>query len=208
VGIQPVTAALAEQFHVKPREGVIVTDVFPNTPAAKAGVKSGDIIVDFAGIKVSSPQELQVAVERSELGKPHQLEVIRDGKSITLMFTPEEQPADYGTATRGSSGSGKPDSESSSVLAELGLTIGNLDSDVAAQLGMEGVDGVVITEVESGSVAQQAGLESGMVITQINRQPVKNVDDCDAVMKDHDADKALLLLVKSREGSRFVAIRP
>jgi serine protease Do len=208
VGIQPVTAALAEQFDVKPRAGVIVTDVFPDTPAAKAGLKSGDIIVDFAGIKVSSPQELQVVVERSELGKPHELEVVRDGKSLTLTFTPEEQPADYGTAKRRSGGSSQPEAESSSALQRLGLTIGNLDADVAEQLGLDADEGVVITEVESGSVAQQAGLESGMVITQINRQPVKHVDDVDAAMKDHDADKTLLLLVKSREGSRFVAIRP
>ncbi|MCH5373751.1 MAG: trypsin-like peptidase domain-containing protein [Planctomycetes bacterium] len=68
VGIQPVSQKLADQFHVKPREGVVVTDVFPNTPAAKAGVKSGDVIVEFAGVAVSSPQELQTLVEQAQMG--------------------------------------------------------------------------------------------------------------------------------------------
>ncbi len=96
VGIQPVTAMLADQFQVKPKHGVVVTDVFPDTPAAKAGLQSGDVIVEYAGLAVSTPQELQVAVERSEIGRAHTLSIVRDGKSMTLNFTPEEQPSHFG----------------------------------------------------------------------------------------------------------------
>ncbi|MCC6512097.1 MAG: trypsin-like peptidase domain-containing protein, partial [Pirellulaceae bacterium] len=71
VGIQPVNATLAKQFNVKPREGVVVTDVYPDTPADKAGLKSGDVIRTFAGVKVDSPRELQLLVERAEPGRPH-----------------------------------------------------------------------------------------------------------------------------------------
>jgi len=70
IGIQPITAALADRFHVKPREGVVVTEVFANTPAAKAGLKSGDVITQYAGVPVKSPQELQAAVERSRSAGP------------------------------------------------------------------------------------------------------------------------------------------
>jgi serine protease Do len=95
VGIQPVTAQLAKQFDVKPREGVVVTDVYPNTPAAKAGLHSGDVIRSFAGVKVDSPRELQLLVERAELGRPHPVELVRDGKSMTVNFVPEEQPESF-----------------------------------------------------------------------------------------------------------------
>ncbi len=82
VGIQPVTQQLANQFHVKPREGVVVTEVHPNTPAAKAGLKSGDVIVEFAGVKVANPVELQTTVESAAFGQVERLTVIRDGNPM------------------------------------------------------------------------------------------------------------------------------
>ncbi|MFO0911744.1 MAG: Do family serine endopeptidase [Pirellulales bacterium] len=205
VGIQPVTASIASQFHVKPREGVVVTDVYPDTPAAKAGLQSGDVIVEYAGVKVTSPQELQVVVEKSELGRPHVLNVMRDGKPMTLNFTPEEQPESFGR--------GKPSAEEKSeekapaVLNSVGLELSNLDQAVAEKLNMKGTDGVVITDVQAGSLAATAGLESGMVITQVQRQPVKSVEECQKLMQQADLDEGLLLLVKTHQGSRFVILK-
>ena len=206
VGIQPVTATLAEQFKVKPREGVAVTEVFPNTPAAKASLQSGDVIVEYAGVAVSSPNELQVLVERSELGRRHVLTVVRDGKRMNLNFTPEVQPNEFGAAS-GSNGS-SPSKPESSRLDKLGMEVGSLDAAVAEQLGMRGVAGVVITNVRSGSPAHRAGLSSGMVITQVNRQAVQSLDEFTAaVKKAESAGDGLLFLVRSQEGSRFVVIR-
>ena len=205
VGIQPVTATLAEQFKVKPREGVAVTDVFPNTPAAKAGLQSGDVIVEYAGVAVSSPNELQLLVERSDLGKPHVLAVVRDGKRMNLNFTPEEQPSDFGAASGSKeNGSLKPES---SQLDKLGMEVSSLDATVAEQLGMNGVEGVVITNVRSDSPADRAGLSSGMVITQVNRHAVKSLDEFNATVKKGDQSDSLLLLVRSQEGSRFVVVK-
>ena len=96
VGIQPVTQKLADQYHVKPGLGVVVTETFPNTPASKAGLESGDVIVEYAGIRVDSPSELQVVVERSEIGRPHVLSIVRGGKQMDLKFTPEVQPSEFG----------------------------------------------------------------------------------------------------------------
>ncbi len=89
VGIQPVTANLAKQFNVKPREGVVITDVYSDTPAERSGLKSGDVIRSFAGVKVDSPRELQLLVERAEIGRPHAVELVRGGKSMTINFVPE-----------------------------------------------------------------------------------------------------------------------
>jgi serine protease Do len=206
IGIQPVTAQLALQFHVKPREGVVVTDVFPNTPAAKAGLQSGDVIVEFAGIRIDSPQQLQDVVERSELMKSHPLQIVRDGKQMQLTFVAEEQPGDFGTTTRGGpQGSSRP---SASRLNNLGLEISTLEPAVADQLGLKETSGVVITAVQEGSPAERAGLEAGMVITQVNRKPVANVADAKEAISHATSDEAVLLLVRSENGSRFVALKP
>jgi serine protease Do len=203
VGIQPVTATLAEQFKVKPREGVAVTDVFPNTPAAKADLQSGDVIVEYAGVAVSSPSELQLLVERSELGRPHVLTVVRDGKRMNLQFTPEEQPSEFGASGSNSS----PSKPESSQIDRLGMEVSALDAKVAEQLGMQGVEGVVITNVRSDSPADRAGLSSGMVIMQVNRHAVKSLDEFTAAVKRADSGDGLLLLVRSQEGSRFVVVK-
>jgi serine protease Do len=208
VGIQPVTAALAEQFQVKPRHGVVVTDVYPNTPAANAGLKSGDVIVDYAGLEIRNPQELQVAVERSEIGRPHQIGIVRDGKSMSLTFTPQEQPQDFGMGREGRESAGRSATPENSAFGKFGFQISELNADVAASLGLKGVEGVVITAVQSGSPAENAGLESGMVITQVNRQPVKNLDEATRVLKDVQPKDGVLLLVRTEEGSRFIVIRP
>ena len=204
VGIQPVTATLAEQLQVRPREGVAVTEVFADTPAAKAGLQSSDVIVEYAGVAISSPSELQILVERSELDKPHLLTVVRDGKRINLNFTPERQPGDFGSvATSQERVTPQP---ASSRLERLGLEVSSLDAAVAAQLGIQDVEGVVITNVESGSPAARAGLSSGMVITQVNRQPVTSPDELASIVKQSESSDGFLLLVRSQRGSRFVVI--
>jgi serine protease Do len=205
VGIQPVTADLAKQFKVKPREGVVVTDVYPDTPAAKAGLQAGDVVRSFAGVKVDSPRELQLLVERAELGRPHAMELVRDGKSVNVSFVPEEQPAEFESRAgrQGSAGSGP--AAPSSVDA-LGLEITDLDANVAKQLGVPVDKGVVVTDVVAGSVAQQAGLESGMVIVQINRQPVSNAAEARQQLSGYKPGDNLLLLVRTSAGSRFIAI--
>ena len=205
VGIQPVTATLAKQFNVKPREGVVVTDVFPDTPAAKAGLKSGDVIRSFAGVEVTSPRELQLLVERAEIGRPHTIEVVRNGKATNLNFIPEVQTEELGAST-GEHQSPEDEPQAASAFESLGFELSNLDAQVARQLGLKSEEGVVITSVSPGSVAARAGLESGMVIVQVNRKPVKDMADAEKALANYKEGDGLLLLVKSEEGSRFVVI--
>ena len=202
VGIQPVTQDLATQLAVAPRSGVAVTEVFPKTPAAKSGLQSGDVIVSFDGQPVKEPQELQLAVESSELGKSLVIDIIRDGKPMQLTFKPEEQPNDYGVRTAKNS-----QSRSGKRMENFGLEVAPMDSAVAQQLGMEGVEGVVITAVRDGSAAAEAGLDSGMVITHINRIKVASVDQFVQAMEKSKPGAGTLLLVRTENGSRFVVLK-
>jgi serine protease Do len=203
VGIQPVTQQLADQFHVQPREGVVVTEVYPNSPAAKAGLKSGDVIVAFAGAKVTNPVELQTTVESAAIGKVHTLTVVREGKRLELQLNPAEQPINFGT--RGQE-AGEPSAANNSRLDKLGLEIGALEPSVAERLGMKGVEGVVITDVRPNSPASRAGLEPGMAITQINRVPVHDVETATKALQQKPSEKQILLLVRSQAGSRFMVL--
>ncbi len=203
VGIQMVSQPLAEQFKLKVHEGVIVTEVRADTPAAKAGVKPSDVILDFAGKAVSDPRQLQGLVEMSKVGSSEPLTILRDGKQLTLNVYCAEQPADLGTAGMESQGSGAAEN---AHFEKLGIQVADLTAPVAEQLGVKTEHGVVITDVRSGSPADLAGLTSGMVITEANRQPIKTVDDFRKAMGAKPLEKGLLLLLHSAEGSRFVVI--
>ena len=201
--IQPVTQPLAEQFKVKVRQGVLVTEVRPDTPAAQAGLKAGDIILRFAGEPVSKPRELQGVVERAKIGSTQPLVLLREGKQVTLDVTCRELPANLAIA---SDSHGSADAETSH-FDKLGIQVENLTSQIAEQLRIQVDHGVAITDVQRGSPAEMAGLSIGMVITEANRQPVRTIEDLRKAMDARPLDKGVLLLVRSAEGSRFVVIR-
>jgi serine protease Do len=204
VMIQPVTQPLAEKFGVKVRQGVLVTDVIPDTPAAQAGLKPGDVIVRFDGHAVSTPNELQGIVERAKIGSREPIVVVRDGKQTSLDVTVLEQPQDYGLARNGPRGFGKSET---SRFDKLGIEAETLRADVAEQLGVEADAGVVITEVRPGSPAAMAGLNTGMVITEANRKPIKTMDDLRTALDEKPLEDGLLLLVRGPQGARYVVIQ-
>lgn len=199
VAIQPVSYELSEQFGVAPRSGVAVTSVMPKTPAAKSGLESGDVIVKFGGTAVSTPQQLQIAVERSPMGQTLTIAIVRDGEPMTLNYSPEVAPGSFGAKT------GTTSKENGTRLQSLGLEVSSLTDEIAKQLGMKDQNGVVITSVQDGSSSAQAGLEPGMVIAQVNRQDVATASVFQKLVKA-DTDGSILLLVRTENGSRFVVL--
>lgn len=204
IGIQQVTPELASQFGLKSNTGAVVTEVRPNSPAAEAGVKTGDVVVEFGGHTIHKPREIQAFVEQSPIDGKQPLVVIRDGKRITLDVTVRQQPKDYGLASGESSTGGASHGE---AFEQLGIEVSNLTADVAEQLGLKNSAGVVITSVRGGSPADLAGLSTTMVIERVGQTPVKNVDEFRAAMKDQSLAKGVLLLIRSDAGSRFVVIK-
>lgn len=206
IGIQGMDQDLAGQLNIPSSHGALVTDVQPNSPAAKAGVQPQDVIVEFAGAKINSPRNLQAIASRTPIGSSQPVVVLRDGKRQELHVTLMEAPANYGE--RSARPAEEPaEAESSTKFDKFGLQIGPLNGDVAQQLGITGTSGVVITGVEDGSPAEKAGLAPSMVITQVNRKPVKAVADFESEIKNASPEKGLLLLVRSAEGSRFVVVK-
>ena len=205
VGIQPIDQVLAEQLGLSTSQGALITDVQKDSPAAVAGMKPQDVVVEFAGQPVHSPRQLQAVVGRAPLGSTQPLVVLRDGKRVTLQVSVREQPKNYGERiAQEEQDVAKPES---SPFENLGLDIAPLTADLAKKLSVSAESGVVVTNVETGSVAAQAGLQQGDVITQVGRTAVTNVAEFSAAVKKADLAKGLMLLVKSDEGSRFVVLK-
>lgn len=209
VAIQPVEGALAEQLGVKPNEGVLVAEVYPNTPAAEAGIQAGDVILSFDRKKVSSPNELQSYVEESEIDKAHDVQILRDGKRMTLKVTVREQPSEYGMdrVPRRFRGPDRavPDSQS---FAKLGIQAETLTPNIARELGVDVKEGVVIRQVKPDSPAALAGLTEGTIIIEANRQKVRNVSELREALAAKPLSQGVLLRVITPEGlSRYIAIR-
>ena len=207
VMIQPVTHQLAEQFGVKSRQGVVVSNVQEGTPAEKAGLEAGDVIVEFEGEQVASPQHLQGLVEQAPIGGKSELVVVRDGKRVKLSVTVKEQPKDFSVASLGRKGSGQGEEAESSRFDELGMDVETLTEEVAEQLGVKVDQGVVITNVRPGGVADRAGLKTGMVVVEAARKPVKSASDLEKALSDESLQKGVLLLVRTETGSSFVVLR-
>jgi serine protease Do len=202
--IQPVTQEVAEQFKVKVHDGVMVREVRDNTPAAKAGVQPGDVILQFAGQPVNTPRELQNIVERSPIGSSQPMVLLRDGKQMTINVTCNELPAE---ATAAAGPSSRSEGGSRSSFDQLGIQAETLTGSLAQELGVKADSGVAITEVRPGSPAAMAGLAKGMVITHANRKPVKSPADLRKAIEAKPLSEGLLLMVRTEEGNRMVVIR-
>jgi serine protease Do len=205
IGIQTLTHQLAEQFGLKVREGVLVGDVQPRSPAAEAGIKVGDVILKLNGKPVGDMQQLVNMVDRSPVNGKVSVEILRDGKRMEIPVTLHEQPSDYGLQARRFGGRGnKPEP---AKVDKLGIQVDTLTNEVAEQLGLKAGEGVVITGVASGSLADRAGLAPGTVITQVNHKQVKSVSDYQKALDSRPLSQGALLWVRTAEGARFIAIR-
>jgi serine protease Do len=196
IGINDVTPENSKFFNLTDAEGALVTQVESDSPAAKAGVKVGDVIRELDGKQIPDAGELQVEVGQKRPGTTIKLSVLRDGKNMTVPVTLEAMGARDKTDNEVSDASkGKP---------RWGLGLSDLDSNVRGQIQVPtDVHGAIVEQVQPGSSADDAGLQRGDVIVQVNRKDVQSAADVrealGSVPKGHDA----LLLVWSNGGSTF-----
>ena len=197
VEIQDVTKDLADQFGMSNTNGALVSQVEPNSAAEKAGIKPGDVIVDFAGKTVTDTTQLRNLVAATAPNTKTTLKVFRDGKTLTLNV-------DIGTLPNTTATASAAAPSSANDLAKLGLTIQELTPDLANQLGVQGQKGVVITNVDEGSPAALAGLQPGDIIAQVNREPVTTVDEVQSALAKNK--KNALFLINRKGQSLFVVL--
>ena len=187
--IQPVTADNAEFFDLENARGVLIASVEDASPADNAGLKRGDVVVAFEGQPVEEPGSFRSRIASTAPGKTVTLTVNRDGKRIKKDVTLGTRS---GKLAAGAGGASKPE-------MELGLSVQNLTQALAEEMGYEGEEGVLVSAVAPGSSAAAAGIQPGALITEVNRQPVRSVNQFTQAVKQTEKDMVLLLV---REGNR------
>src|ERR1700691_2396970 len=196
IGISDVTPENAKFFHVENNEGAVVTQVEPGSPAAKAGLKVGDVIIELDGQKGSDASQLQIEVGQKEPGSSIKLGVLRDGKNINESVTLEEMGSrDH---------EGKDSARNSNGKPRWGLGLTDMTPELREQLqASSDLHGAIVEHVQPGSAADNAGLQRGDVIVEVNRQPVQNADDVQKALSAVPKGQDALVLVWSNGGSTF-----
>jgi serine protease Do len=194
VGIQPLNAELAKGLGLATTSGVLVSQVFPKSPAEKAGFKRGDVIVAVNGKRVDEPADLTRVIGITSPGDEAKVKVVRDGKETTLTAKISEQD---GSAVAAGGGPG----ESGPEAASLGVKVRAPTAKEVEKLGLPEGQGVIVDDVDQDGPAAETGVRPGDAILEVNRQPVASVADyAAAIAKVPSGDSVMVLLLR---GDRY-----
>jgi len=197
VVIQDVDDDLAKSFGLENARGALISEISDKSPAADAGLKQGDVIVDIEGAEVKDVADLRNKVALIAPGTKVAINVMRDGKKKKINLTIGEQPSDFGQQG--------PNGDES--LQKMGLTLQDLSEELANQFGYSEDQGVLIADVEPESTAEQAGLKAGQLIEEVNKKRVHNLKELRKVLEESKSTDKVLLRIRAGEYSQYVVLR-
>jgi serine protease Do len=204
VTIQELTPELAQKFGLKSSQGVLVSDVVKGSPAQKAGIVRGDVILEFNSRKINDVGALRNIVAQTRIGASVPVKLLRADKEVTLTVTITELPANVPDFV--------PSSNRDLDIGEnalTGITVVDLNPAIAKQLGLEREDrGVVIVKIESGSAAEEAGIRKGDVIQEIDRKRINDLNDFNKIVSKLDADATVLLFINRGGKKSYATLSP
>ena len=196
IGIADVTPENSKFFHMDTAVGAVVSQIEPDSPGAKAGVKVGDVITKLDGKEVSDASELQVLVGQQNPGTTIHLQVMRDGNDVSVPVTLEAM----GSRDK----AGKETSDASNGKPRWGVGLSDITPEAREQLqAPSGLHGALIQQVQPGSPADNAGLQQGDVIVEVDRKPVQSAADVQKALSSVPKGQDALVLVWSNGGSSF-----
>jgi serine protease Do len=194
VTIQAMNPELAKSFNLKDNKGALVAQVSPGGPAEKAGLEQGDILLEFDGKKISEANDLPRIVAETAVGKSVTIKLVREGKNLERSVKVAELN-DKAESAQG------PSPHNS-----LGIMVQDLSPEMARELGLKKTTGVVITAVEPGSPAAEAGLQSGDVIREVGRKAVHSAEDFIQKLEKAKDQDTVLLSIQRGETRLFAAV--
>lgn len=202
---QDLTEDLAAAFDLEEGKGVVLSQVTEDSAAAKAGMKAGDVVLEFRGTPIESATQFRNLVAGGRPGETVEMVVLRNGKRETISATLDARPS--AEQLQGQQRREEPPEEEEPQ--RLGLTVHDLTSEMAQRFGYEGQEGVIITRVAPDSEAAEKGLRAGYVIKEVNRQPVSNVEQYrKAVSEATGRNRRILLLITNGQVSQYVVLNP
>ncbi|MHC5061928.1 MAG: Do family serine endopeptidase, partial [Planctomycetota bacterium] len=195
VYMEPVNSDLAEYFGLNQNNGVSVLQVMKDSPADEAGLKAGDIILEMDSDKIEGMQQFK-----------NEIAMVRPGDTVTLLIYRDGQELKKKVKI-GSLGDSGLTSNVSEVAEKLGLSVQELTEDLARQFGYEPGEGVIVSEVTSGSVAARAGIRAGMLIASVNRRDVNSVAEFNTALEETINTGKALMLIKYENFAQYVVLR-
>lgn len=202
VGIQEVSPELARTFDVKPGRGVLIAQVFEDGPAARAGIESGDVVLDFNGREVNSPGELSRAVASVSPGASVKLKLVRDGKQRTVEVKLDQREDSLASLEGRSSGA-----PAQQAQALVGLTVTPVTPDVARRYDVEEGIGLLVEEVRPDTAADRAGVRPGDVLLDLQRRRVKTLEDFNAAAARVKKGDSVLFRVRRGGAALFLTAK-
>jgi len=203
LGIVPtnITKDLKDALDLPTTEGILVQQVQPNTPAAKAGMKTGDVIVTLNGKKVTDADQFRLQVAEIEPGKTIDLGVLRSGKKMELKVKLGERSKLLAATPQE-----KPQKQQQEEKDWLGIQVETATEDLASQFGVAYTKGVIVTGVDQGSIADDSEIQPSDIISEIDRKQILNKEDYTRIIKGlKDRKKAIAFLI-SRKGTTFYLV--
>ena len=191
--IQPVTQEIAESMGHESTDGALISDISPGSPAEKAGLRRGDLVVKFDGEPIKEFTSLSKLVGMKAPGASSEITILRDGKREEISVVLGKMPDDEAPAEsrRGED-----------------IELSDITPDIAARFGVEDKAGVLVTNVNRGSSAWEAGFRSGDVIMEVNKNPVANLGDYNRIISGLKPGKQYLFLVKKRKNTIYIGYAP
>jgi serine protease Do len=191
VTVQPLTAALVDSYKIPVKEGSIIADVEPNSPADKYGLKRGDVIVSIGGKEVKNSQDVVFSVRNKMAGDKVDFGIYRDGKKRNVQVVLGE--IDRGEGEKSGSKPAPGPKSSSGSSKQMGITAAVIDSELQRQYRLDSDEGLVVTDVDRGSLGARLGLQPGDVILEVNRTKMKTLDDWNRVMGAKNRSLGILM---------------
>jgi len=192
--MQKMDDDLATAFHIDSSNGALVTEVSKDSPALKAGLKQGDIIMKYNGTQVTNIAALRNAISLMKPGTKVELGILRDGKPLQIAVEVDAFP-------------GQDQKESSIKESKLGIELENLTPEAAQKLGYGDAQGVLIAKVAPSSPLAWAGIKKGTLILEVNKQKITSVDEFNQALKLTPEDRPVLMLIKQGSTTRYISIK-
>jgi serine protease Do len=196
VQVQRVTPDLAKSFGLDRDRGALVADVMPNTPAERAGIERGDVIVEFNGRKVEEMNDLPRLVASISPGTDVDVKLVRKNQEKVVRVKVAELKEEQAAAAGGGS-----------LEENLGMSVQELTPEIARSLGLSETKGVVVTNVDDDSLADEAGIRRGDVILEVNQKKVENLRDYRAALGRMGSADSLLFLIRRGNNVLYAAVK-